>query len=144
MASDLSNGTNFGPAAPIQLSFPLPRSPHTTVHLHLTILSTTLLLFLTTATGDVSGSSSLGSFIYAMPDRTHLTNVLSTPLYARESSLEFTTRIAKLLARKTGKPVYVGNSVSFAGAGMGGTVEEELEGFGRIVEVVLGVVEKEG
>lgn len=62
---------------------------------------------------------------------------LSTPLYHVESSIEFTTRIAKLLARKTGKPVYVGNSVSFASAGMGGTVEEEMEGFRKVVDVVM-------
>lgn len=47
-----------------------------------------------------------------------------------------------LLARKTGKPVYVGNSISFASAGMGGTVEEELEGFKKVVEIVVGEVQK--
>ena len=62
---------------------------------------------------------------------------LSTPLYTYESSLDFTTRLAKLLARKVGRPVYVGNSISFASAGMGGTVEEEIEGFKKVVEVVL-------
>lgn len=51
-----------------------------------------------------------------------------------------------MLARKTGKPVYVGNSISFASAGMGGTVEEEMEGFRRCVEVVIQLLdmEKEG
>ena len=39
--------------------------------------------------------------------------------------------------------MYVGNSISFASAGMGGTVEEEMEGFRRCVEVVMGLVEKE-
>ena len=67
---------------------------------------------------------------------------LSTPLYTYESSVEFASRLAKLLARKTGKPVYVGNSISFASAGMGGTVEEEMEGFKRVVEVVLEEVHK--
>ena len=67
---------------------------------------------------------------------------LSTPLYAHESTLEFTTRMSKLLARKTGKPVYVGNSISFASAGMGGTVEEEMEGFKKVVEVVIDEVRK--
>ncbi|KAI9701089.1 MAG: hypothetical protein M1836_001758 [Candelina mexicana] len=127
--------------APIELSFPLPKSPNTTVHLHLTNHTTSLLLFLTTTTGEsISTPSSLGSFVYAMPDRTNTRNVLSTPLYTRESSLETATRLAKLLARKMGKPVYVGSSISFAGGGMGGTVEEEMEGFERIVDVVLGVV----
>ena len=62
---------------------------------------------------------------------------LSTPLYTYEASLDFTTRLAKLLARKAGRPVYVGNSISFASAGMGGTVEEEMEGFRKVVEVVM-------
>jgi hypothetical protein len=65
---------------------------------------------------------------------------LSTPLHTSEPTLEFTTRLAKLLARRTGKPVYVGNSISFASAGMGGTVEEEMEGFKKVVEVVMGEV----
>jgi hypothetical protein len=67
---------------------------------------------------------------------------LSTPLYTYESSVEFTTRLAKLLARKIGKPIYVGNSISFASAGMGGTVEEEMEGFRKVVEVVMEEVRK--
>lgn len=67
---------------------------------------------------------------------------LSTPLYTYEFSIEFTTRIAKLLARKTGKPIYVGNSISFASAGMGGTVEEEMEGFKKVVEIVMDQVRK--
>lgn len=56
--------------------------------------------------------------------------------------MEFTTRMANLLARKTEKPVYVGNSMSFASAGMGGTVEEEIEGFKKVVEIVMGEVAK--
>jgi hypothetical protein len=67
---------------------------------------------------------------------------ISTPLYTYESSVEFTTRLAKLLARTTKKPVYVGNSISFASAGMGGTVEEEMEGFKKVVEVVMDEVRK--
>ena len=50
--------------------------------------------------------------------------------------------MARLLARKTAKPVYVGNSMSFASAGLGGTVEEEIEGFTRVVEVVMSLFEK--
>ena len=44
--------------------------------------------------------------------------------------------MAKLLARKSQLPVYVTNSMSFANAGMGGTVEEEMEAFKTIVQVV--------
>lgn len=62
---------------------------------------------------------------------------LSTTLYSSESSVEFTTRLAKLLARRTQLPVYVSNSMSFADAGMGGTIEEEMEAFKTIVQIVL-------
>ena len=44
--------------------------------------------------------------------------------------------MAKLLARKSQLPVYVTNSMSFANAGMGGTVEEEMEAFKTIVQVI--------
>jgi hypothetical protein len=50
--------------------------------------------------------------------------------------------MSKVLARKSGVPVYVGNSMSFAGAGRGGDVEEEMEGFKMVVEVVMGEVDK--
>jgi hypothetical protein len=33
--------------------------------------------------------------------------------------------------------------MSFANAGMGGTVEEEMEGFRRVVEVVMGLLNNE-
>lgn len=33
--------------------------------------------------------------------------------------------------------------MSFTNAGMGGTVEEEMEGFKRVVEVVIDLVDKE-
>ena len=45
--------------------------------------------------------------------------------------------MAKLLARKLHLPVYVTNSISFVNAGMGGTVEEEMEAFKHIVHVVV-------
>ncbi|KAF8863821.1 hypothetical protein BDZ45DRAFT_583263 [Acephala macrosclerotiorum] len=127
----------------IELSFPLPKAPDTKIHLRLSIYTTSLLLFLTTALdGNTSTVPPLGSFVYALPDRLNPGQALSTPLYTYESSVEFTTRLAKLLARKTGRPVYVGNSISFASAGMGGTVEEEMEGFKKVVEVVMEEVRK--
>ena len=143
------------PNQPIQLSFPLPKAPETRIHIHLTIQTTSMLLFLTTTlNGDTSAVAPLGSFVYALPDvsnyvyllqnlrtdllqRLNAGQTLSTPLFTYESSVEFTTRLAKLLARKLGKPVYIGNSISFASAGMGGTVEEEMEGFKKIVEIVM-------
>lgn len=62
---------------------------------------------------------------------------MCTSIFTYESSVDLATRMASLLARKTMRPVYVGNSMSFASAGMGGTVEEEMEGFKKIVEVVM-------
>ncbi|KAH8589989.1 hypothetical protein B0O99DRAFT_655187 [Bisporella sp. PMI_857] len=130
---------------PIELSFPLPKSNDTRIHIQLTIRKISILLFLTTTTdGDTSAGVPLGSFVYALPDRIHQGQTLSTPLFTYESSLEFTTRLAKLLARKSGKPVYVGNSISFANAGLGGTIEEEIEGFKKVVQVVMDEVKKAG
>lgn len=72
-----------------------------------------------------------------MTQRTNPNNILSTPLYAQESSIDFTTRIAKVLAKKMQMPVYVGNSISFASAGLGGSVEEEMEGFKICIDTVV-------
>ncbi|KAF2828203.1 hypothetical protein CC86DRAFT_369320 [Ophiobolus disseminans] len=141
MATTLTSGN--ASHAPIEVSFPLPRAPHTNMHIQLTDNGPNLLLFLTTSSLESASSSALGSFVYAMPNRTSPSETLSTPLFTHGSTLDFTTRLSKVLARKTGKPVYVGNSISFASAGMGGTVEEEMEGFRRVVEVVTGLLEKE-
>lgn len=55
---------------PIELSFPLPKTPHTTVHIHLTSMKTSTMVFLSTTTPGDSGSTMkpMGSFVYAMPD----------------------------------------------------------------------------
>lgn len=56
-------------AISVQLSFPLPKSPDTRIHLHLTVQTTSIILFLTTASnGDTSNTAPLGSFVYALPD----------------------------------------------------------------------------
>ncbi|OAL44383.1 hypothetical protein IQ07DRAFT_605148 [Pyrenochaeta sp. DS3sAY3a] len=141
MAATVTNGE--ASHASHEVSFPLPRAPYTNIHLQLTNNGPNLILFLTTATPESASSTPLGSFVYAMPNRASSSDTLSTPLYTHGGTLDFTTRLSKVLARKTGKPVYVGNSISFATAGMGGTVEEEMEGFRRVVEVVLGLLEKE-
>jgi hypothetical protein len=72
-----------------------------------------------------------------MTQRYNPTQPLSTALCTVEPTLEFTTRLAKLLARRTQRPVYVGNSISLASTGLGGTVEEEMEAFKKVVEVTL-------
>jgi len=51
-------------------------------------------------------------------------------------TVEFAVRLARVVARSTGKPTYVGNSASFASAGRGGDVEEEMRGFRKIVDVI--------
>lgn len=68
---------------------------------------------------------------------------LSTPLFTHSATLDFTTRLSKVLARRVSKPVYVSSSMSFVNTGMGGTVEEEMEGFKRVVEVVMTLLDKE-
>ncbi|KAI9820502.1 MAG: hypothetical protein M1832_003693, partial [Thelocarpon impressellum] len=73
--------------------------------------------------------------------RTDPKNILTTPLYTRESSVDFATRVARALARRTGAPVYVGAAVSFADAGRGrdgdGEGGEEAEALGKVVEIVM-------
>ncbi|KAL1800924.1 hypothetical protein ACET3X_001266 [Alternaria dauci] len=128
---------------PTEVSFPLPKAPHTNIHLQLTNNGPNLLLLLTTATAESATSAPLGSFVYAMPNRAKPAEALSTPLFTHGGTLDFTIRLSKVLARRTGKPVYVGNSSSFASAGMGGTVEEEMEAFRRVVEVVIGLLKLE-
>lgn len=62
---------------------------------------------------------------------------LSTSLYHETASIDFATRLAKVLARKTGKGIYVGNSASFVGTVNGGTVEEEVNAFRNVVHLVM-------
>lgn len=85
---------------PLELSFPLPRTPHTTLHIHLTFMATSSLVFLSTTTpGDSSGGQSggaslrpMGSFVYAMPDvsfilrRLYCIIIMIIPLFAFSSS----------------------------------------------------------
>lgn len=72
-----------------------------------------------------------------MTQRYNPSQPLATPLCTVEPTIEFTTRLAKLLARKTQLPIYVGNSISFASTGLGGTVDEEMDAFKTVVEVTL-------
>ncbi|KAI1103069.1 hypothetical protein F4804DRAFT_245339 [Jackrogersella minutella] len=123
---------------PIQLSFPLPRSLDTRIHLRLTIKSKVILLFLTTMAADEEDNAApMGSLVYSIPDKYNPSQPLSTTIYSVEATIEFTTRLAKILAKKTQRPVYVGNSISFASTGLGGTVEEEMEALKRVVDVSL-------
>lgn len=145
-----------------QLSIPLLLSAYTTLHIQTTCLETSTLTFLTTTDPSTAGSlSSLGSFVYAMPNvrpvfippfslhsslmsylqklnygqRFQPSEPLSTALYTLPSSIDFATRVAKILAKRTELPAYVGCSVGLRGA----TVEEELEGVRLAVNGVIEV-----
>jgi hypothetical protein len=66
MATTMTNGD--ASHAPIEVSFPLPKAPHTNIHVQLTDNGPNLLLFLTTSSAESASSSTLGSFVYAMPN----------------------------------------------------------------------------
>ncbi|KAK1471554.1 hypothetical protein CCUS01_06037 [Colletotrichum cuscutae] len=147
-----------------QLLIPLPHSLDTRIHIHLSTKAKVATLFLTSVTQDEqSGPAALGSFVYALPNvcslphatkandkSTNTTFVfadtqtkrlepaqpISTAIYSVESTLEFTTRMAKLLAKRANMPVYVGCSINLGGAAMSLSVEEEMEAFRAIVDVV--------
>jgi hypothetical protein len=65
------------------------------------------------------------------------TTNLCTPLYRDLANLDFANIVAKMVARKTGLPVYVGNSLSFSSTALGGVVEEQMAVFKKIMEVML-------
>lgn len=112
------------------------------------------MIHLTTTELGQSGSSiaPMGSLVYAMPDvsptpplvtilpfysnktqRQNQKQVISTPLCESGSSIEYATRVSKILARKTNLPAYVSCSMNFAGI----TPEEEMEGLTRVIEEVM-------
>ena len=54
---------------PFELAITLPQSPGTRIHLHITVLASSLMLFLTSASMDGGqAGAAMGSFVYAMPD----------------------------------------------------------------------------
>lgn len=71
--------------------------------------------------------------------RTSPNSTIATTIYTSASSIEYTTRVAKIVARRTKKPVYVGCSIDPNALGM--SVEEEMEGLKKIVEVIVGKYE---
>ncbi|KIL90523.1 hypothetical protein FAVG1_06255 [Fusarium avenaceum] len=109
----------------IELSVPLPRSLDTRIYLRLSTKAKSIVLFTTTASQDeLAAPVSMGSFVYALPNTTLIETRSGTAVIHDA-----------LLIRDL--PVYVTNSISFANAGMGGTVEEEMEAFKTIVQVVV-------
>lgn len=67
--STLNLPTDNFTAAPLEISFLMPRSLDTTIHLRISFLGPSTMLFLTTTSmGSSQAISPLGSFVYAMPD----------------------------------------------------------------------------
>jgi hypothetical protein len=56
-------------------------------------------------------------------------------LQTSPASIDYTTRTAKILSRRMNAPVYVGCSIDTMA--MGSTVEEEMEGFTKIIDVIM-------
>ncbi|CAG8012014.1 unnamed protein product [Penicillium nalgiovense] len=67
--------------------------------------------------------------------RTSSKSTISTTLYTSAPSIEYTNRIAKILARRFSIPVYVGCSIDPHGMGL--EVAEEMEGLTKIVNVIM-------
>ena len=125
---------------PIQLTIPLTLTPHTSIQALIQHRLQTPLIFLTTSTTHSSPSqSALGSFVYALPNRLNPSESLCTTLYAQQGTLDFATRVAKIVAKRIARPVYVGWSGELGGIGR--QVDEEMEGVRKVVEGIMGVFE---
>lgn len=67
----MTNGTSPS-AKPIELAIPLPHAPGSRIHIHLTVLATAIMVFLTNTSYESTGTAAaMGSFVYAMPDVRH-------------------------------------------------------------------------
>ncbi|EFW20911.1 hypothetical protein D8B26_002802 [Coccidioides posadasii str. Silveira] len=121
--------------SPIEVSFPLRRALYTTLHIHLTFLATTTMVFLTTtSTGESKGvTRPMGSFVYAMPNRLHHGDTLATSMYTTPNTIDYARRTAQALARRMNMPVYVGCSIELSGQ----VAEEETAGLAQIINTIL-------
>lgn len=67
-SAPVTNGTH-ATNKPIERAISLPNSPGTRIYLHLTVLTSSVMLFLTSTSVDAGQSgAAMGSFVYAMPD----------------------------------------------------------------------------
>ncbi|KAF2863938.1 hypothetical protein K470DRAFT_254248 [Piedraia hortae CBS 480.64] len=126
------------PTQPTQLTLPLP-STGLKLHIHLTNLSSTLLLFLTsTGLDEIPTTPPMGPLTYSMPNKYNTNEPLSTRIYPGGG--DFATRLAKVLVRRTGKLCFVGGGVDFP---LGrASVEEEIAVLRAVVGVVCERVER--
>lgn len=81
----------------------------------------------------------LQKLILTVGQRLNERNVMSTALCSSGYSIDYATRLSKILARKMKMPVYIGCSMSFAGI----VPEEELEGLTRIVHEIMAVFDSQ-
>ena len=68
------------------------------------------------------------------------TEPLCTALYALTETIDLASRLAKMIARRTAKPAYVGCSAGFPTA----NVEEEIGALQMAVEGVMNLFDREG
>lgn len=143
----------------IEFSLPVPRAPHAILHARLSFLTGCAMIHLTTSELGESGSlhAPLGSFVYSMPgvslpsrncfaaaanlmipQSQNNREALSTTLCSAGYSIDYATRLSKILARRLRLPVYVGCSMSFAGI----SPEEEMEGLSLVVKKILAEYEQ--
>lgn len=148
-----------------EVSFPLPGSLETRIHLSVTASEKSVMVFVTTCASDSEATNPMGSFVYALPTvRVYMplliliiftafpkslltllksknsSEPLSTALFTAEQTVDFATRLAKLVAKRSGRPTYVSSSLSLQSTILGGTVEEEMEAFQRVVRITLDVL----
>lgn len=125
----LPSGAGLDESKTTELAFTLPMSLDTKIYLHVNNLANAVMVVLATTSITSTGSlPPLGNLVYAIPNvclNRHRCNTLTkslqrlepsgqplcTTLYARASSLDFVSRLARILAKKLSKPVYVGGEI---------------------------------
>lgn len=121
-----------------QVSFPVPRSLGTRIHMRLVMKPNMIIMYLTTTSAEENPATvPMGTMVYALPNRYNPDSPLSTTIYKCEPTFDFTNRLAKILVKKTKMHVYVTSSISLADTGFGGTAEEEMGAFMKVFEVAM-------
>lgn len=164
MSTSSNPGSNARATRSIQLALRPGIAPDTKVHLHLTEYSHALVLLLQTSGMTGSEPLSLSSLAYSLPNVSlcprplrgtasvaHERDVvtmqltwsqqlspssqpLSTTLYSKPDSADFMTRLAKMLAKKTQKPAYVGGNVKFW------VHEDEMDAMKSVLDAVTNLL----
>lgn len=123
------------------VAIPLRLSAHTSLQVLVQPLAHTCMVFLTTTTPASATTAALGSFVYSVPNRLRPAEPLCTTLYTQPGTVDFATRVAKTVAKRTGKPSYVGWSGELEAGGV--HFEEQMEVFKNAVEAILDALNPE-